>query len=74
MKYYVNVELRDYNDRVIGWSSVNLDTNISNENIELCAGIAAHLMVQHHADVRAEQQVRLVQIDQQLANLPNGEN
>lgn len=55
MKYYVVVELRDYQDNKIGESSCTCEEDISRETIVASARIAAELMVDYHVDVKREQ-------------------
>jgi hypothetical protein len=54
-KYYVVVELRDYSDRIVGYSSCSLGEDISNQSIADGVRVAGQLMVNHHTGIREEQ-------------------
>lgn len=57
-KYYVVVELRDYDGKKIAESSCTCEDDICDSNIIAAARVAAEIMVMHHTGVRQEQKIQ----------------
>lgn len=55
MKYYVRVELRDYDDNLIATNDNTCEENIKPESVLWSAKVAAELLVKNNLDYRLEQ-------------------
>lgn len=53
-QYYVIVELRDYDNRLIAESSCTCESDISDQSVIAAARVAGELMVRHHTGIPHE--------------------